>query len=210
MIKPLNNSLFSYLNQLQPLSDQTIQALLLVAKRNHYAEGQQLLAVGQICEQVYLIEKGSVRAYFIDECQKDITSWLVIENQVFTQPHSLFDHNPSTDTLEVLESSIIWQIDIRDLNRLQQSHPDLVLLGLALNQKYFVLYEERAKYLCGTSNQQRYLTFIKNYPTLLQRIPLKYIATFLGMTPSTLSHVRRQLMENEKTPRLNKNGGVIY
>lgn len=191
------NSLFEYLHRFQSLSDTALQHLQQVAVRRHYPAKYYLLHIGDVCEHVHLVEKGVLRAYYVNEANEDITSWLAAEHDVITQPLSLHHQEASLEGIEVIEDATLWSIHLNDLRKLQNQYHEVALISLQLQQRYLIRYQERLLALLRLSTDQRYARFCEVFPHLLQRIPLKYIASYLGMTPSTLSHLRADITKRQ-------------
>jgi CRP-like cAMP-binding protein len=192
------NTLLEYLSHFDTLSAAALHHLQQVTTRNRYPAKYQLLHVGDVCTHVHFVEKGVLRAYYLSDTNEDLTTWLAAEHEVITQPHSLHYQVASTEAIEVLEEATLWSIQINDLRMLQQQYPDVALISLQFQQRYLIRYEERLRAFLRFSADERYEHFSQALPHLLHRVSLKYVASYLGMTPSTLSHVRAGLKERGK------------
>ncbi|MFN8357922.1 MAG: Crp/Fnr family transcriptional regulator [Spirosomataceae bacterium] len=190
--------LFDFFDSIYPLSDQTKQDFLTIAKRRKYKVQHQLLSIGEICNKIYVVESGMVRSFYYDEKGRDITSWIVAENDAATQPNSLFHQIPSPEVMETVEDSVLWEIDAQGLLRLQQQYHDLALLRLRITEVYLLRYEERARVLRRVNVKQRYLRLLETFSHIVSRAPQGHIASYLGMDLATLSRVRAEIAQKKQ------------
>jgi hypothetical protein len=95
--------------------------------------------------------------------------------------------------VETLEDSIMARVHYDKLQEIYRAHPEFNFHARVLTEYYFTLSEQRLYLLRKQSAEERYRFFMDHYPEWLQRVPLKYIATFLGMNLETLSRIRRKI-----------------
>jgi len=150
-----------------------------------------LLKEGAVCEHVYFIVKGAVRG-FTREGQQDITTWNVVENELVSSILSFCTGNPSNENIQVLENSDLLVMSNTDLERMYAELPDFNVVGRRLYQHYYADAERRAFIARLTKAENKYRHFLLHHEPLANRIPLKYIASYLGMTLETLSRVRKK------------------
>ena len=183
---------FETVSKLATLSRESVDALAAKLHRHEYPKGKVLVKPDSICSHFYFIEQGLTRTYYFKE-GKDITDWISAENSFAVSIISFITRKPDRRAIELLEPSIILSMHFDDLENLCSLHHDiekltrmLVSLGLVqLQQKFDELHFETAL--------QRYQTLIKTNPTVIQRVPLGMIATYLGVTQETLSRIRSQI-----------------
>ncbi|MDR3716277.1 MAG: Crp/Fnr family transcriptional regulator [Puia sp.] len=153
---------------------------------------QLLLEAGQVCGHYYFICKGAVRG-FIKEGRKDITTWISVENEMVTSISSLDLSRPAFENMQAIEDTDLLAMSNKDLNLLYDTFPSFNITGRLLLQQYYRDAEGRA-YISRLRNAEtKYRYFLSHYNHLSNRIQLKYIASFLGITLETLSRVRRKL-----------------
>jgi CRP-like cAMP-binding protein len=150
-----------------------------------------ILKEGSYCHHIYFLVKGAVRG-FRREGQKDITTWIVIENQMVTSIFSLDNPSPSIENIQALENSELLALTYEDLDLLYQQFPEFNLIARKMLQHYYADAEKRAFIARLTKAENKYRHFLVGHPSLANRIPLKYIASYLGMTLETLSRVRKK------------------
>ena len=103
---------------------------------------------------------------------------------------SFLTQQPATEYVELLEPSIIYSISYAQLAELYRSFPEFNYVGRVLTERYYVQSEQRAYQLRTLSATERYVQLVREFPNLAQRVPLKYLASHLGIAPETLSRLR--------------------
>ena len=152
-------------------------------KKIHVKKGAVLQRKGDISSRVYLVESGLLRSYTIDEKGKEHIfmfgpeHWLVADSCEPNTPCQLF--------IDAIEDTII---NIALKEDLLKEGPDLNVLLRRLNTM-----QNRIIMLMSSNAKERYEHFIKTYPNIIQRVPLKMVASYLGITPEALSRVRHEL-----------------
>ena len=162
-----------------------------------FRKGKLILKAGEMCNYIYFIRKGAVRG-FIRESQKDITTWITVEGELVTSIYSLDLKSPATENMQAIEDCEMLALSYTDLNELYSRFPEFNILIRKLLQQYYRDAEGRAFIARLTNAENKYKHFLKNSHHLANRIPLKYIASYLGMTLETLSRVRKKLSSSSK------------
>lgn len=183
---------FETVSQFTTLSANSKLALTSVLERSEFPKGTVLVKPDTICHYLYFIEKGLTRTYYFKD-GKDITDWLSPENTFAVSIISFITRTPDRRAIELLEPSVLLSIHIDELEKLCATHHDIermtrlfLSFGLVqLQQKFDDLHFETAL--------QRYQNLMTTNPTLIQRVPLGMIASYLGITQETLSRIRSQI-----------------
>jgi CRP-like cAMP-binding protein len=154
-----------------------------------------LLKEGEISQKAFFIEKGCLRAWFNNN-GKDITFQFAFENEVLSGAESFRKNIPSFFTIETIEPSILHWIHKRDLDRILNDTskiPELkdTMLDAAFDRQYH--YMKHFLSFIKDTPEQRYLNLLKEKPHIAKRVPQQYIATYLGITPVSLSRIRNRL-----------------
>ena len=157
-----------------------------------FRKGKLLLKAGQLCEHIYFIKKGAVRG-FIKEGPKDITTWITVEGEVVSSISSLDKREPALENMQAIEDCELLALTWADYQNLFTRFPEFNIVARKILQKYYQDAECRAFIARLTKAENKYRLFIIQYGHLANRIPLKYIASFLGITLETLSRVRKRL-----------------
>jgi len=186
--------LFDQLETLGPLSATSKQALGGIAEKRKLPKGHMLFRAGAVCSHLWFIEKGLTRQFYLKD-GKDVTDWLCLENTFTTSVLSLFTRVPDRHSIELLEDSTIIALPYLRLEKLFALHHDLDSLGRQWGNHGIVQLQQRLDDLHFCSASERYLKLIETNPTIIQRVPLGIIASFLGVTQETLSRIRTQLSQ---------------
>lgn len=156
------------------------------------SKGSFLIRQGQRCDHIYIIEKGFSRIFSVIN-DKETTVLFAKENEIITSTYSLFTNSPSNENIEILEDSLLLKIHYREFSDLCKQHAELFILYRLLMEKYYLSLEERTLSLQFDSALERYQKLLTQFPYILQRASLGQIASFLGMSPVTLSRMRAKL-----------------
>jgi len=175
------------------LSDEETKRFTSTLKVKNLRKRQYLLQAGDVCRFENFVSKGLLRAYTIDNKGAEHILMLAPEDWWISDLFSFLSDSPSAMHIDALEDSEIISIEKPDLEKLYIEIPKLERLMRILFQKAFVAQQQRILASISQSAEERYTSFIKRYPSLEQRIPQTQIASYLGVTPETLSRVRKQL-----------------
>jgi CRP-like cAMP-binding protein len=164
----------------------------------NFSKNDYLLREGQIEKKYWFIETGFIRSYVVDTEGNDITFNLYASGDVVIDYPSMFFFAPTRENIQALTDCVCWEIDFESfqtlfnniLNFREQQRALLVGSYFALKEHSIALIADEAK--------DRYLRFVKEKPHLVQNISLKHIATFLGITDTSLSRIRKEIA-NEHT-----------
>ncbi|MEM7367525.1 MAG: Crp/Fnr family transcriptional regulator [Bacteroidota bacterium] len=147
---------------------------------------------GEVCNWMGFIEQGVVRSYYCLNNQ-EITRFILCEGVFVTALASFVQQKPSRETIHAIEPTRLWTIGHQDLEQLYLLLPKLERLGRKIMEQSQILLEQRVLALLSFTAEERYRLLMREYPQILQRVPLHYIASLLGMKPETLSRVRRKI-----------------
>ena len=186
------SSVIDTLNYFYPLSEGIKDYFRKHSFPCSFRKGKLLLKAGEICEHIYFIRKGAVRG-FIKEGTKDITTWITAENEVVSSISSLDMKGPAQENMQAIENCELLALTYDDFQDLYIKFPEFNIVARKLLQKYYKDAEGRAFIARLTNAEKKYQLFLTRYGHLANRIPLKYIASFLGITLETLSRVRKKL-----------------
>lgn len=185
------NVLINFLKKYGPFSH---KLEMEINKKTQYFSKQKndfFLKQGQVTSSLFVMEKGIIRAYFC-KGDKEYNSWFAIENELVSSILPLFSNQPSIENIQFLEDATGYSISINDLNELYKKHPELNAIGRKMAEELCIILEERITSLHTESAEERYISLLKTYPHLLQRLTLGHIASFLGITQETLSRIRKR------------------
>jgi CRP-like cAMP-binding protein len=185
-------ALFGSLDFFHPLSPEIKDYISRHIVASKVSKRELLLKEGEICHHIYFIRKGIVRG-FIREGAKDITTWITAENELVSSISTWDIPRPVMENIQVLEDAELYVMKLTALKDLFIRYPEFNIVVRKLLQKYYADAENRAFIARLTKAENKYRYFLKAHPTLTNRVPLKYIASYLGMTLETLSRIRKKI-----------------
>ena len=156
-------------------------------------QGTILLSEGEKAAQLYMIIKGCLRTYFIRENGAEITSQFFIENQFVASFESAMTGTPSRVYIGAVEDSTIGYITIKELERIINENASArEHFGRYVMARLIYYMNQHASFILD-SPEKRYIKLVKENPALVSRLPQQYIASYLGITPVSLSRIRSRL-----------------
>jgi CRP-like cAMP-binding protein len=185
------NELFQFFARFSVLSDDAKKALEEITKEMVISKGKDLQPTGHTCKTIYFIKKGIARIYYFKD-GVDITDSFALENDIIARVESLFTGKPSRKAIQILEDAEILAIDATRLFKLYDIYPEIERLFRKIFEAGYVETVNRIEGIQFHSAEERYNALIQEAPSIIQRVPLKYIASFLGITPVSLSRIRSQ------------------
>ncbi len=171
------------------LSKENAHALADVLVCKKYRKGERILDEGQVCDCLRFIEKGMLRQFYF-KYDKDLTEHIGYEGSMIVCLESYFKQEPTRLIIESLENSVVWEMRKEDMERLSNEMPDVGTLYRRFFEMSLIESQVKADTLRFEPAHERYNRLLRNHPEILKRAPLVYIASFLQMTPETLSRVR--------------------
>ena len=183
--------LFTYLNSINPLGKEAMDYLFEKVKWIEIPKKGFILKEGRICYNIYFIKKGILRCFHIKN-EHEISSAFMSEGELILSVESFFNQTISKESIQALEDCFLFYISFEELQFAYQNFPDFNSLGRILTEKYYQLSEQSLYSLRMQRAHEKYLFLLDHSPQIVQRVPLKYIASYLGITEETLSRVRSQ------------------
>ena len=154
-----------------------------------YAKGEMILKEGEICRQFLYIDKGLVRQFYFKH-GKEVTEHLGQEQTIVMCIESLFKEEPTKLQMEALEPTTVYALPKADLERVAMHNVNIQILYRKILEESLITSQIHADLVRFETAQDRYKKLCKLCPQVVLRAPLVYIASYLQMTPETLSRVR--------------------
>ena len=160
---------------------------ILVSQK--YAKGEMILKEGEICRQFLYIDKGLVRQFYFKH-GKEVTEHLGQEHSIVMCIESLFKEEPTKLQVEALEPTTVYALPKAELERVAMHNVNIQILYRKILEESLIISQIHADLVRFETAQDRYKKLCKLCPQVVLRAPLVYIASYLQMTPETLSRVR--------------------
>jgi CRP-like cAMP-binding protein len=183
--------LFEYFNRFNPLSDEAKEAIEAITKVIQIKKNKDLQPIGHTCRTIYFINKGLARIYYFKD-GIDITDSFALENNVIARVESLFTGKPSRKAIQILEDAEVIAVDASKLFELYDSYTEIERLFRKIFEASYVETVNRIEGLQFHTAEERYNALLVDTPDIIRRVPLKYIASYLGITQVSLSRIRAQ------------------
>jgi CRP-like cAMP-binding protein len=183
------NNLIEYFKKINPISEEAIQAITDISKPVFIKKNKDLQSIGDTCTTIYFISKGAARIYYFKD-DIDISECFFFENSILARVESLFSGRPSRKGIQTLENSEVIAINSVQLFKLYDSFPEIERLFRKIFEAAYVDTVNRVESIQFHSAEERYNSLLHTTPNVLQRVPLKYIASYLGITQVSLSRIR--------------------
>lgn len=154
-------------------------------------KGKYLLNAGDICKDFIFVKTGCIRMFYLSD-QIEVSAWFSLDNSIAMEIQSFLSQSPSICHLQSIEDSEIYILSKTKLEDLYITQPKTQELMRKIWEAALVMVIPRFSSLQNDTAEKRYLNLIKN-PELMQQIPQKYLASFIGVTPTSLSRIRKNI-----------------
>lgn len=152
-----------------------------------------MLEEGKICSHISFLENGLLR-FFIWKNGESVTKFFTIAPYMFTSQRSFNQQQPAKESIEALEDSIVWQLSFANQKELLKLEVWQVF-ARKITQEVQFFTENILEELQNETAEKRYLKLLDTQPELLQRVPLKHLASFFGVAPQSLSRIRKKVVK---------------
>ena len=181
------------------LDPEESEYFISILKLKRLRKKQFLLQEGEICRYEYFVNKGCLRTYNIDEKGIEHNVQFAIEDWWIGDMYSFLTQTPARYNIDALENCELLYLGKDELEQLYIKVPKFERYFRHLLQNALVAGQQRITESMSMTADERYCNFIERYPLMEKRIPLKHIASYLGITPESLSRVRSQYNKNKNT-----------
>jgi CRP-like cAMP-binding protein len=188
----VDSPLVAFTNAIHPISAEAREYANRKSISQRVKKGDFLVRSGDVCAYFYFIQKGIMRSY-VQDGKKEITTWITAENELATSITSFHTQQKSFENIQAIEDCELTGLHYDDLQYLYHHFAEVNTVGRMLLEKYYRDAEERAYIARLSEATSKYQRFIATKSFMLNRVPLKFIASYLGMTLETLSRIRSRL-----------------
>lgn len=179
-----------------PLTEEAFARFENIIKFKLVKKNEILLQIGTISRQLYFICKGAVIAYYVDEEGNTYNKNIFLENEFAGSTVSALLNTPSEFTLEAIEDTVLISIHYDSYRTLIDHHIEFKNFYISYLEKNWIIDKEQREISLVMENATaRYLKFLTLHPDIDKRIPLQHIASNLGISPTQLSRIRKDLKE---------------
>jgi CRP-like cAMP-binding protein len=181
--------LFQYFRKFNRLSSAAEAAIAEICNNVSVKKNNDLQSIGHTCKTIYFIKKGVARIYYLKD-GIDITENFFFENNIIARVESLLTGRPSRKAIQILEDAEIISINADALFKLYDRFPEIERLFRKIFESAYVDTVNRIEGMQFHTAEERYKALLHEAPDVLKRVPLKYVASYLGITQVSLSRIR--------------------
>ena len=173
-------------------SSEELELILGQFTKVDFSKNDYLIEEGIVASYYYFLESGFVRSYIIDFEGNDITTSFFIEEDIVIDWHSYFLKTPCKESVQALSAGTCWKISFQNFMNLFKIEAFREVGRTRLIRNYFHLKNHSISIIADQA-KDRYLNLLSEKPSIVQNVPLKHIATYLGVTDTSLSRIRKEI-----------------
>lgn len=174
-----------------PFSPDELNDIRSHFEKEYVQKNQLLLQEGQVCNKLYFVEQGIGRSYYLKKEGKEVTQWFFGDGNFMSSVDSFFRESPSFYYVEILEDSILHSISKVEMDLLLAKYHKMEKFIRLLSIEMFAKIIHKLNAVQFQTAKERYDYMLSEFPDISHRVPLGYIASYLGMTQETLSRIRK-------------------
>lgn len=182
-------TLLRYLRSIHPLPEALRDHLEDIVKEKKLARKDYLLKAGQTCTNIYFIERGLLRSYYL-KGGREVSSCFMKEGDMCISVESFFTQQYGQENIQAIEECVVYYIGYEELQRIYKDFSEFNMIGRILVERCYLMAVQRMTAMWMQRAPDRYDWLAKNFPDLLQRVPAKHLASYLGITEGMLSTIK--------------------
>lgn len=186
----------NYINNISPLEEDTFAALAQCFQFVELGKNEFFTREGEYAHQIGFLKKGIVRAFFLNQEGKEYSKQFFVAPSIIGSYTSLLTKRPNKIAQQALTDCQVLVADYRKIEKLYDKFHDLERLGRRIAEFYFLEKEQKEIEMALLDADKRYLLLRERFPTIEAIIPQYYLASYLGISRTQLSRIRRKLSES--------------
>ncbi len=186
-------SLVNYIQKILPMQVDKAEHITTFFTQEYYTKNAFLLKEGKVCTESHFIESGFLRSYVVDIDGNEVTTDFYGSNIFANDFLSFFKRIPSNENIQVLADCTTWMINYDDLQTCFHTIPEFREFGRMMLINNYSKLKERMLGMIQLTAEQRYERLVTSHAEIFQNAPLKYIASYLGITDTSLSRIRKDI-----------------
>lgn len=180
------------IQQLVKISDEEFNQSAKYFEPLRLKKGEFFVEEGKVCKHIAYVHKGMLRTFYINDKAEAVTSCFCSKNKFTTSYKSLILQQPSSSSIQAMEDTDLLVIKYDDLQKLYATSEAWHKVGRLLTEQEYLVMEQYASILNNETAKQKYLRLLKEQPEVIQKSPVHFIASYLGITTRTLSRIRKE------------------
>ena len=191
----MNTNLKKFISKYVNLSDVELEDITNKFKSKVVKKNNYLLRQGDTCKDLVFVQKGCLRLYYLKD-DIEVSVWFAFQQSSAIEIYSFISENPSDYFLQAIEDSEVLYLPKTELNELYQYQPKMQEMMRNFWEAVLLDLINRFTALEKDSAEKRYLDLLSKQPDYLEKIPQKYLASFIGVTPTSLSRIRKKIIKD--------------
>lgn len=187
----MTHELKKFINEYVQLPPEEMDNILSKFKRKIIKKNEFVLQQGEICSDLIFVQSGCLRLYYLQD-EVEVSVWFALKHSSAIEIYSFISETPTNYFLQAIEETEILYLPKTALNKLYETYPKMQEMMRKFWEDVILHLLQRFTALQRDSAEQRYLDLL-NKPALLQTIPQKYLASFIGVTPTSLSRIKKNI-----------------
>ncbi|HKX86020.1 MAG TPA: Crp/Fnr family transcriptional regulator [Flavobacterium sp.] len=187
-----NDSLKHFLQSFNILTDIEIDDFLALLTYKTFKKGEYFIKEGETCKQVAFVLTGSLRSYYTSDKDEEVTYCITFPNNLMTAYSSFLTSQPTMENIQTITKTELLIIPKDKFEKLVQQKPNWVYFLKTIAEQQYIELEKRIFQLQKSDATKRYRDLINNHPEYVQKIPLQYLASYLGISQRHLSRIRKE------------------
>jgi len=175
-----------------PLSSECLSYLRKIIKKRSIKQDEYLLSAGEVCTNLYFIQKGLLKCYYILR-KKEVSDWFFGEGETVVSIDSFYDQVASNDFIQALEDCELFYVTYEEYLHLNKTFIEFNVVGRYLTNKYLRIWHQQARNIRMMTAEERYAFLLDKHPELIMRVPIRDLASYLDMSRETLSRMRGRI-----------------
>ena len=176
-----------------PMSDNIASEIAEIFEPVSLNKNDFLLREGSVCNNYFFLEKGFIRAYTFDTEGNEVTTNLYGRNSIVFEVASYIKRTPSRENIQALTDCFGWEGNYANLQNLFHTSPEFRGFAREILVNSFIELKERTLSMINLTAEKRYEILLKSRQDIIQNISIKHIASFLGITDTSLSRIRKEI-----------------
>ena len=189
----MNTDFFEIIYNHPLLKKADYEAISKAHTKIEFQQGSMLLAIGKTAKEFYIIEQGLFRSFLFDYNGNETTTEFYCSKEILIESFSLFQRIPSKENFQAITEAVVWKIEYDRFQELLQKVEGFREWGRTWATSQLFILKQRSINVLTMSATDRYLSLMKERPEVVKLSPLKYIASYLGITDTSLSRIRKDI-----------------
>ncbi len=181
-----------YLQSFKILTEHEIDELIELTSIKTFNKGDYFIKEGEICKQIAFVLTGSLRSYYFSDKEDEVTYCFTFPNSLMTAYSSFLTDLPTMENIQTMSKTDLLIVPKEKFDKLVHQNPNWVYFLKTIAEQQYLELEKRLFQLQKSDATKRYADLTKNHPEYIQKIPLHYLASYLGISQRHLTRIRKE------------------